>query len=256
MSGRIRYKVNRAEFRKAWKKNKGNISAVARDLKVSRNAVCLRVDKWRYKKINTRIRKRYFNEHYLDQIDDNRKGFWLGYLFGNSHLELRDDRAHGVTVTTNRQPQLLYDLVDDLEGTHDLDSTAALYLISNHFAEVLADHGKGYKWKSKEPPTVYPEIDDDYQVDFIHGWIRGNSSCRLDNRTDKRVLSISSREPGVLANIKDYLGIGGSLKERSTKNGWELVYGGPRQVAHIESLGIELPSEDFCKARREMRRAR
>jgi len=57
-----------------------------------------------------------------------------------------------------------------------------------------------------------------------------------------------------LTNIRDFLNIGGSIKESSTKNGWELVYGGPRQVAHLESLGIELPSEEFCKARRQRRK--
>jgi len=75
MSGRIRYEVGRSEFRKAWNKNNGNTAAVASDLNISRNAVVLRMERWGYKKVNTRIPKRHFNEHYLDQINDNRKGF-------------------------------------------------------------------------------------------------------------------------------------------------------------------------------------
>jgi len=60
-------------------------------------------------------------------------------------------------------------LVDDLDGSHQIGTAAALYLTSNHFAEVLMERGKGYKWKSKEPPTVYPEIDDDYQLKSFAG---------------------------------------------------------------------------------------
>lgn len=254
MSGLIRYKIDPIKFKKTWKKNSGNVSAVARDLGVSRVAVVNRMNNWGYKKINTRIYTHKFNEYYLDHIDDSKKGFWLGYLFANSHLELLRDRASTTTISDNRERQLLYGLIRDLNGTHDPNSVKSIHLTSNHFAEVLMAYGKGYKWKSKEPPTVYPEINDDYQLDFIHGWIRGNSSCRLDNRTDKRVLAISSRDAGVLQNIRDYIGIGGSLKERSTKNGWELVYGGPNQIIHLESLGIILPSEEFIRIRRNNRK--
>ena len=249
MTGK-RYKIDKNDFEKAWKKNDGIVSAVARDLNASRDAINLRMKRWGYKKTNTRIKKHLFNEHYLDQIDQHQKAFWLGYLFANSYLGLHSTRTHTITISTNRERQLLYNLIRDLNGTHNIELVQNVYLTSNHFAEVLISYGKGYKWKSKGSPTIYPEIEDAYQLYFIHGWIRGNSSCRLDNRTNKRILSISSGEPGVLQNIRDFIGIGGSLKERSQKNGWELIYGGAKQIAHLESLGIQLPSKEFIKKRR------
>ncbi len=247
--GKIRYHISKTEFKQAWKRNKGNVAAIARDFNVPWDVARRKVTLWGYERLHTR-NTYSFNENYLDQIDEHKKGFWLGYLFGNSYLSLDGTRAHCTTVSTNRERQLLFDLVKDLKGTHNIKPTSRVYLTSNHFAEVLVSHGKGYKWKCKEPPTVYPEIGDAYQLDFIHGWIRGNSSCLLDNRTGKRILFISSREPGVLQNIHDFIGIGGSLKERSQKNGWKLIYGGANQIAHLESLGIQLPSEQFVKERR------
>jgi hypothetical protein len=244
----IRYNVDRKAFDKAWVDNNGNVSAVARDLNISFDAASLRMKKWGYKKIHTRTAKNFFNEHYLDQINQKQKAFWLGFLFANSYLHLSDRRAHSTLVETDREKQLLFDLIVDLDGTHNI-GTNNILLTSNHFANVLMSYGKGYKWRSKQPPTVYPEIDDDYQIDFIHGWIRGNSSCTLDRRTGKRVLRISSREPGVLQNIRDFLEIGGSLKERPQKNGWQLAYGGCNQIAYLESLGIKLPTKEFIRDR-------
>lgn len=241
----IKYKVEQNEFDKAWIKNNGNVSAIARDLNISFCAAAWRRDNWGYQKINTRIAKNTFNEHYLDRIDKKRKAFWLGFLFANSSLDLRGTRAHSTTIGTNREKQLICNFVTEINGTHNTECVRGIELTSNHFADVLISYGKGYKWKSKQPPTVYPEIADEYQIDFIHGWIRGNSSCTVDQRTGDRILSISSRESEVLENIRDFIDIGGSLKERNQKNGWELRYTGASQIAYIESLGIELPTVEF-----------
>lgn len=180
------------------------------------------------------------NENYFENIDDEHKAYWLGFLYADGcvykntvSIRLRNDKEN-IELLEKLKQDLCYnkDLIIGSQNSFGIETQFCLLNIySKKMVEDLIEKGCLYK---KSLILTYPtekQVPFLFQKDFIRGYLDGDGSFLL-GKTGKSVCFYGTLE--FLTGIKNYFQIKPSPKKDTrkdkNKNIYYLSFGGKYQL--------------------------
>lgn len=188
--------------------------------------------------------KRYrFNENFFENIDNERKAYWLGFLFADGYILSKTD-SFGLALSTKdilHMEKFLFDISSNHKISVYRNNSDKEYcrirLYSKKTKEDLINAG------CKENKTLildFPEIRKDLLPHFIRGYFDGDGS--ISKTKSKKSPSFRFRLCGTkefLRGVLNAIGVDSKLYQRHPErnvNNYDIDIGGNRQVIEILSF--------------------
>lgn len=195
-------------------------------------------------------RKYFHAENFFENIDNEKKAYWLGFMFADGYIINRENKygqdAFGITLAEDSL-DILEKFKKDIEASNPINwdnskkgqRQCKINLTSQKTVNDLIDKGC-YKQKSLilEPPKKVPE---NLIHHFIRGFFDGDGSIikyeKTENSTIFQINITSTYE--MVKWIKDYIGMGQIIPEKRREQTWYFTLGGNQQVIKFYHLLYE-----------------
>lgn len=195
-------------------------------------------------------RKYFHAENFFENIDNEKKAYWLGFMFADGYIINRENKygqdAFGITLAEDSL-DILEKFKKDIEASNPINwdnskkgqRQCKINLTSQKTVNDLIDKGC-YKQKSLilEPPKKVPE---NLIHHFIRGFFDGDGSIikyeKTENSTIFQINITSTYE--MVKWIKDYIGMGQIIPEKRREQTWYFTLGGNQQVIKFYRLLYE-----------------
>lgn len=195
-------------------------------------------------------RKYFHMENFFEDIDNEKKAYWLGFMFADGYIINKENRygqdAFGITLAEDSL-DTLEKFKKDIEASNPINwdnskkgqRQCKINLTSQKTVNDLIDKGC-FKQKSLilEPPKKVPE---NLIPHFIRGFFDGDGSIIKYERTETSTIfqiNITSTYE-MVKWIKDYIGMGQIIPERRREQTWYFTLGGNQQVIKFYHLLYE-----------------
>lgn len=195
-------------------------------------------------------RKYFHMENFFEDIDNEKKAYWLGFMFADGYIINKENRygqdAFGITLAEDSL-DTLEKFKKDIEASNPINwdnskkgqRQCKINLTSQKTVNDLIDKGC-FKQKSLilEPPKKVPE---NLIPHFIRGFFDGDGSIIKYERTETSTIfqiNITSTYK-MVKWIKDYIGMGQIIPEKRREQTWYFTLGGNRQVIKFYHLLYE-----------------
>lgn len=192
-------------------------------------------------------RKYFHMENFFEDIDNEKKAYWLGFMFADGYIINNENRygqdAFGITLAEDSL-DTLEKFKKDIEASNPINwdnskkgqRQCKMNLTSQKTVNDLIDKGC-FKQKSLilEPPKKVPE---NLIPHFIRGFFDGDGSIIKYERTETSTIfqiNITSTYE-MVKWIKDYIGMGQIIPERRREQTWYFTLGGNQQVIKFYHL--------------------
>lgn len=188
------------------------------------------------------MRKYNVNDKFFEQVDNEHKAYWLGFLMADGHINKREGQDRLVLTTSSKDFQHLYKYVDSLgfEGTvkhYEIKvGTFKGYKFSNvqiTSQKMVDDLAKYGCVKKKSLMLEFPKslIPDHLIHHFIRGYFDGDGSVFISMEKHWRNKNIFPvihfRFTGTeqfLKQVQSEINLGGNLKKPKGDNVYELSF--------------------------------
>lgn len=184
-----------------------------------------------------------FNEHYFDNIDDEHKAYWLGFLTADGyilsarHREGRPHESQSFGFSISMKDKELFDYFkQDLEATNPVNVyknsgsfnatnyCGRILLTSQHTVDTLKKYGIV---ENKTFITTMPEIEEHLIPAWIRGYSDGDGSISRDKNNRLSWGLCGTKE--LLTGIQEFFGFNYKLSQRFPErhnNNWSLKVAG------------------------------
>ncbi len=214
------------ELAKMYATNQTSIRRMAKELDISPDKIRWALKKYDIHRQQTHrnfpeYRKHQLNLHYFDNIDNEDKAYFLGYLYADGYV---NDQCMRLNIH-NQDYHILQKFCECLESDETIikpfgDHYSCLTVNSIDFANSL--HRQGVvqaKTKILKPPI----LDDNLIRHFIRGYFDGDGSIWFDKSSNSYRIQFIGTKP-IVEYIADFFGIKTKLRE-ATKDGLIYRYG-------------------------------
>lgn len=228
-------------------KNGKSMRQIEKDYGVTRQSVAKYLEKEKIKtQSGNHYRKYYHNFDYFENIDTERKAYWLGFMFADGYIvdysnKYGEDKF-GITLNMN-DIKTLEDFKKDISSTNPITDVsskghnlARIIMSSQKTVNDLIAHGC-IKQKSLvlKPPINVPK---DFIHHFIRGFFDGDGSIFYNKSEFERhknwntpsysICITSTKE--MIEWIIDIIGLGHLIQEKRREKTWYYRLSGNRQV--------------------------
>lgn len=139
------------------------------------------------------IRRHYkqsFNENYFDNINTHNKAYLLGFLYADGCI----NKNNVVSFTVHKQDkEILQMYADEMNATNPIVNVknkehVSISFCSKHMCDTLINLGCGH---NKTFKLAFPNIDKQYQYNFIRGFMDGDGCISITNKNNHKYISLS-----------------------------------------------------------------
>lgn len=157
---------------------------------------------------------------YFDNIDDEHKAYWLGFLLADGHI---NDRAIMLGLQI-KDLKSIEDFKNDLKSEHPIrlnkDGNPIISITCKHMCDTLAKYGfHHHKSQSFDIDKVISVVTKEYEHHFLRGMFDGDGSIKYYKYEYQKVPFYHFGYTG-LKNVCDYvgsvLGVDTIIRERDT----------------------------------------
>lgn len=194
-------------------------------------------------KINSRFknRKHYFDNRFFENIDTEKKAYWLGFISGDGHVS-----DYQLTITLNsKDSNHLVLFLDDMKATsHKISfhtrqtaygtvETATVSLSSVKLVRDLRNIGLE---SNKSFSLKFPELDSNMIPHFIRGLFDADGTIGLSGGKHKKPYVIFLGNKNMMLSVKSNLDISDNisvLKRYDKKDMFHFRIGSKKDVQHM-----------------------
>lgn len=177
----------------------------------------------------TTLRKYRIDETYFDNIDSERKAYWLGFIYADGYC-MNDFVVQLAVLDVNH----LYALRQDLNSTHPIkktpDNQVRLYISNRHLSQAL----ERFPITPKSEIT-FPLIPSTLHRHFIRGYMDGDGGFYSYKRI-RAIFCITTANPVFLHQVELILmancGLGPTLRPTS-HNSYEIRWSAQNDVSRV-----------------------
>lgn len=141
------------------------------------------------------MKRHTFNEHYFDQIDDEHKAYWIGFIWADGYMAIRHRNGHisyEFKLSLKEDDyQHLEKFNEDLNGNYDVKfykqntsfgeyTESRLYITNQHFGKILSNKYGVIPHRS-DCSKIIKAIPEHLMKHFIRGLIDADGSfCKYN----------------------------------------------------------------------------
>lgn len=209
-----------------------------------------KTNSWIAKPLGRKL-KYNFNEHYFDDIDNEHKAYWLGFLMADGYIlnrqkrTLNEQQSFGFSISMEDKELFEY-FKKDLNADHPVNvykrkgfckeerEMGRILLTSQYTVDKLSLYGIV---SQKTFKCTFPKIQEDLKPHFIRGYSDGDGSISKD-KNNRLCWGICGTKE-LLSSINDYFGFNYKLSQRwpdRKNNNWALHISGWTNVPNALNI--------------------
>ena len=195
-------------------------------------------------------RKYFFDFNYFEKIDDEKKAYWLGFLYADGNIVKQDNRGYGeqefkISVT-KRDEEILEKYKEDLKSTYPLRYDESSHkqnpknqiqvICSYRSQKTVEDLKKLGCVENKSLILTFPnehQVRNEFIYDFIRGYFDGDGS--ITSYQGKYNINIVGTKD-FISKLATYFEGGSVYQDKRKENSWYYNLGGNYQVLKFYHL--------------------
>ena len=195
-------------------------------------------------------RKYFFDFNYFEKIDDEKKAYWLGFLYADGNIVKQDNRGYGeqefkISVA-KRDEEILEKYKEDLKSTYPLRYDESSHkqnpknqiqvICSYRSQKTVEDLKKLGCVENKSLILTFPneqQVPNEFIYDFIRGYFDGDGS--ITSYQGKYNINIVGTKD-FISKLATYFEGGSVYQDKRKENSWYYNLGGNHQVLKFYHL--------------------
>lgn len=179
----------------------------------TRGAIQIKLKRLGYTKNKYELTKRNFNKSFFNCIDTEEKAYWLGFIFADGCIYIKDQNSKALKITLQiGDIDFLRKFINSIEGNFDVKEIQKFsYGKVRKFCEVyfkckeMVTDLEKYTTPNKTNTVKMPDIPIELERHFLRGFADGDGSFYCGKKSNRKSFEIVSNSPKMLEDIRNIL---------------------------------------------------